>query len=284
MKNLLPPLAGLFLLGVSVTATAQPTPTVIPLWENGAPGFEDRKNEPESAKDWWIKNIHNPSVTVYRPADSMATRLAVVVFPGGGFRELVFNPEGRDAGEYLAGIGVTAFAVKYRLPNEEGSPYSIEHALEDAHRAMRLVRSRADEFRVDPSRIGVMGFSAGAYLAARLSFEEGGGDPSASDTVDTVSSHPDFQVLIYPAPESVPDRISESTPPTFVLAAIDDECCGASSVQILEALFEAGVPVEGHIYAQGDHAFNMGYRSDLRSISGWPERLHDWLLDNVATQ
>ena len=102
---------------------AQQSPTEIALWPNGAPGFENRRNEPPTAKDYWVANIHNPSLTVYLPPKEKATGAAVVICPGGGHRLLVFNAEGDEPARYLASLGVTAFALKYRLGREEGSPY-----------------------------------------------------------------------------------------------------------------------------------------------------------------
>ena len=116
---------------------SQDSTLVIPLWEHGAPGFEDRKNEPEQAKDWWVKNIHLPSVTAYFPKNGISNGPAVVICPGGGHRALVYNSEGRDAAQYFNTLGVTAFVVKYRLFREENSPYKEEHTRQDGIRAMR---------------------------------------------------------------------------------------------------------------------------------------------------
>src|SRR4051812_15201890 len=151
----------------SVDATAQ---QVIPLWEKGAPGFEARRNEPEQHQDWWYKNIHNPSLTVFLPAAGKANGTAVVIAPGGGHRELVFNPEGVERAQYLASLGVTAFALKYRLFREPGSKYTIDNTAEDIRRAMRTVRARAGEWRIDPKRIGIMGWSAGGEVAALVAY------------------------------------------------------------------------------------------------------------------
>src|SRR5664279_5410788 len=144
-----------------VCIMGQAQPQVIPLWPNGAPGFENRKDIPEEAKDYWVKNINNPSITVFLPPKEKANGCAVIVAPGGGFRELVYNAEGIQAAEFFNSIGVAAFVLKYRLPGEEKSPYSMDNVRQDACRAIRLVRSHAAEFRIDPNRIGMLGFSAG---------------------------------------------------------------------------------------------------------------------------
>lgn len=265
--------------------TAQENPRQIPLWPGGAPGFEDRRNEPEQAKDWWVKNIHNPSITAYLPPKEKATGAAVLVCPGGGHRALVYNSEGRDAAEFLNSLGVAAFVLKYRLAREENSPYTLEkHVREDAYRAMRLVRSRAQEWGVDTSRLGMMGFSAGGEVVALVAYAPGKGDPAAADPVDRLDGKPDFQILVYPGPLFVPDSVASDAPPAFMVAAIDDECCSAPVIKLLQAYHSAKVPAEAHIFARGGHAFNMGKRSKLVSLNTWPQRLSDWLKDNNMLQ
>ncbi|MCB0542066.1 MAG: alpha/beta hydrolase [Lewinellaceae bacterium] len=260
---------------------AQSDRLVIPLWENGAPGFEDRKDEPEQARDWWVKNIHHPSLSVFQPPADKTNGTAVVICPGGGHRALVFNSEGRDAAIYLNSIGVAAFVLKYRLFREENTPYTEAHARQDGLRAMRVVRSRTAEFGIDSTRIGIMGFSAGGELAAWTSFSSSAAaDPTAEDAVERTSARPDFQVLIYPGPLAVPDSLSSAPPPAFMLAANDDECCSEPLLKLAGLYRAAGVPIELHLYAQGNHAFNMGNRSKLASIKTWPARLTDWLHDN----
>src|SRR5262245_54978475 len=176
-------------------------PQVIPLWPNGAPGFENRRNEPQLAKDYWIRNIHNPSITVYLPPKEKATGAAVVICPGGGHRELVFKAEGEEAAQYLNSLGIAAFALKYRLGRVEGSAYSFEkQPRQDAQRAMRLVRSRAKEWNIDPNRIGMMGFSAGGEVVSMVSYSPVEADPNAGDPIDRLSSRPDFIIMIYPGP------------------------------------------------------------------------------------
>jgi acetyl esterase/lipase len=260
---------------------AQQYPMEIPLWPNGAPGFESRKNEPTQAKDWWMKNIHNPSVTVYPATPEKATGTAVVVCPGGGHRELVITAEGKEAAEFLNSIGVTVFVLKYRLANEDKSPYTLEkHVREDAYRAMRLVRSRAAEWNIDPHKIGMMGFSAGGEVVALVAYGSGDGDPKATDPIDKMNGKPNFQMLVYPGPGFIPKIIPKDAPPLFMLVANDDPCCSESVVTLLQGYRAASIPVEAHIYAQGKHAFNMGNRSKLTSIKTWPQRLADWMSDS----
>jgi acetyl esterase/lipase len=258
----------------------QEQPTEIPLWANGAPGFESRRNEPTQAKDWWVKNIHNPSITVYAAPKHKATGTAVIVCPGGGHRELVFNAEGKEAAEFLNSIGVTAFVLKYRLANEENSPYTLEkHVREDAYRAMRLVRSRATEWNVNPDKIGMLGFSAGGEVVALVAYASGAGNPWAADPVDKVNGKPNFQMLVYPGPGFIPNPIPKDAPPVFLLVANDDVCCSESVLKLLQGYRTANIPVEAHIYSQGKHAFNMGNRSKLNSIKTWPQRMADWMSD-----
>ncbi|MEP7375678.1 MAG: alpha/beta hydrolase [Chitinophagaceae bacterium] len=253
---------------------------VVYLWPGGAPGVENRKNEPEQAKDWWVKNIHNPSLTAYLPPKEKANGSAVIICPGGGHRELVFNAEGVDAAEYFNSIGVAAFVLKYRLFREENSPYKQEHALQDGRRAMRLVRQQAGIWNLDTSRIGLMGFSAGGELAGWVAFNSPKDDQPKSDIIDAVKCKPDFLILVYPGPLAVPVSIDSTAPPLFMIAANDDECCSEPIVKLLQLYRKANVRTEVHLYAQGKHAFNMGKRSKLQTLNTWPQRLTDWLLDN----
>lgn len=261
-------------------AFAQDSSLVIPLWQNGAPGFENRQHEKEQAKDWWVKNIHNPSLTVFLPPKETATGAAVVICPGGGHSQLVFTAEGRDAAKFFNSVGVAAFVLKYRLFREENSPYKPEHVKQDIFRAMRLVRSRAKEFFLDTSKIGVMGFSAGGEVAGWVSYHFTDKNFTDPDAIDRLSARPAFEVLIYPGPLVVPDTVPADSPPVFLLAANDDECCSEPIVKLLEMHRKSKVPVEIHLYSKGNHAFNMGTRSSLTTIKTWPQRLADWLKDN----
>jgi acetyl esterase/lipase len=259
---------------------AAETPPQIPLWPQGAPGFEDRRQEPERAQDYWVRNIHQPSMTAFRPPKEKSTATAVVICPGGGHRELVFKAEGEEPARFLNNIGVTAFVLKYRLGREEGSPYTIQkHALEDGQRAMRWVRAHAAEYGLATNRIGMVGFSAGGEVVSMVAYAQGGGNVSAPDPIDRENCMPDFQVLIYPGPLGIPEVLPTNAPPAFLLVANDDRAAGTIT-RLLQKYREARLPVEAHVFARGGHGFNMGNRSKLISVKSWPQRLADWMNDS----
>jgi acetyl esterase/lipase len=259
---------------------AQDTALQIPLWANGAPGFENRRNEPEEAKDYYVKNIHNPSITIYLPPKEKATGAAVVIFPGGGHRLLVFNAEGRDPARFLNSIGVAAVIVKYRLFREDSTIYSFEkETREDAYRAMRLVRSKAAEWNIDPGRVGTLGFSAGGETAALVAYTSGAGDPNAPDPIDRLNGRPNFQMLVYPGPLGIPAVIPADAPPAFLIVADNDQGASPVILSLLDKYRAANVPVEAHILSGGNHGFNMGYRSNLKAVRDWPHLMADWMDD-----
>jgi len=255
----------LLLFTMPIGVMAQDEPVVISLWPKGAPGFENRRNEPEQAKDYWVKNIHNPSLTVFTPPAGKANGAAVVICPGGGHRLLVYTAEGVEPAKYLSNLGITVFVLKYRLGRDTLSPYKIDvHARQDGYRAMRLVRSKATEYGLDTNRIGMMGFSAGGEVVDMVAY----------------GARPGFLIQIYPGPLYIPDVLPADAPPVFLLAANDDACCSPSVVKLLDRYRAAKIPVELHLYTKGDHGFNMGNRSKLQSINTWPQRMADWLTDN----
>jgi acetyl esterase/lipase len=269
-----------FILILPLCGFAQPQPQVIPLWEKGAPGFESRKDIPEKAQDYWVKNINNPSLTIFRPSPEKANGCAVVVAPGGGFRELVFNAEGKQAAEFLNSIGVTVFVLKYRLPGEENSPYTPENVRQDANRAIRLVRGQAADFNIDPQRVGMLGFSAGGAVIMMVAFDKGDGDAKAADPVDRLNGRPDFQMMVYPGGKA-PATIASDAPPAFLICANDDEYgCDEVTMELLQKFRAANVPVEAIFLAKGKHAFNMGDRSELITVNTWPQRMADWMADS----
>jgi acetyl esterase/lipase len=149
---------------------------------------------------------------------------------------------------------------------------------------MRTVRARAAEWNIDPNRIGVMGWSAGGEVAALVAYPPVGGDASSKDPIERVSARPDFQILIYPGPLGIPEKISRDAPPLFLLGAADDEWVANVLFDLTRKYHDAGASIETHIYAQGKHAFNMGQRSGYVSIRNWPQRMAEWLQDRGYTR
>jgi len=263
------------------TLLAADEPQVIHLWPNGAPGFENRRDEPELAKDYWVRNINNPSITVFLPPEEKANGTAVLICPGGGFRELVYNAEGVEPAHYLNNLGIAAFVLKYRLPRETNSPYSLKiQPREDGDRAMRLIRSHAAEWNIDTNRIGIMGFSAGGEVVSLVAYGPTAGDPNAADPIDRLTCRPDFQIVIYPGPLGVPEVVPANAPPAFFLCADDDRSHSVVTTDLLEKFRQAKVPAELHLFEKGGHGFNLGTRSKLTSIQHWPQLMTDWLADS----
>jgi endo-1,4-beta-xylanase len=262
--------------------------TEIPLWPAGAPGSAGMTSpeivEPanETVDHIRLRSIHNPSLTTFLAPPETATGTAVIVAPGGGHRWLSMDIEGYNVAEYLNSIGVSAFPLKYRLAREDGSPYEVEtHALQDAQRAIRLVRSRAAAWGVDPARVVMMGFSAGAQLTVLAATRFDAGEPAADDPVERQSSRPDYQALIYGGGRQLETlTFTAQTPPAFILGADDDRLVSEHLPRLYLALKAAGVPAELHIYVDGGHGF--GIRKPPRplpSTSTWQRRLRDWLGD-----
>jgi len=263
------------------TTMLQSEALVIPLWSNGAPGSEARRNEAETRPHpWSIANIQSPSLTVYLPSPGAANGTAVVICPGGGHRELVIDEEGTKPAKFLNSLGVAAFVLKYRLANEPGSKLTVDHDTRaDVYRAMRLVRSRAAEWGVDPARIGMMGFSAGGECLSMAVFGEGFGNATAADPIDRTDERPNFAAWIYPGPHGIPEAVPATAPPAFMVVASDDGLT-AAVLNLATKYHAAHVPMEVHILAAGGHGFNMGDRFPKnKAVNTWPQRLADWLED-----
>ncbi|QNI32107.1 alpha/beta hydrolase [Alloacidobacterium dinghuense] len=230
-----------------------------------------------------LGNVSVPTMTVY-PAKGKNTGAAVVVFPGGGYTILAIDLEGTEVCDWLTSSGVTCVLLKYRVPGSGPYPKS-PMALEDAQRAVGLVRFHAAEWHLDPHRIGVLGFSAGAHLAAALSTHFDQRLYKPVDAADAVSCRPDFAVVIYPGYLAIADKnfafnpdvpVTKDTPPTFLLQTEDDHVAHVeSSLRYYEALKAAGVPVEMHLYTEGVHGY--GLRRTKLPVTGWPQLVDVWL-------
>jgi endo-1,4-beta-xylanase len=254
-------------------------PQVVVLWPNGAPGSEG-KTAPESVRtvptgDSVVSSVHKPLITAYLP--SAPNGASVVIAPGGGHRELWADHEGHNVAKWLSERGVAGFVLHYRLAREKDSNYTIEgHALADTQRAIRIVRSRAAEWKLDPNRIGVMGFSAGGELAALAATRYDNGNDSAADAVDRLSSRPAFQALIYPAiPKDM--KLSKETPPSFLLCGENDrENISQGLPELYLALKRGGASAELHVLAGIGHGFGLRATSKGETAT-WPERFYAWM-------
>lgn len=269
---------------LSVSALAASAQTVIPLWPNGAPGSEARKDEAEKVDGDRVSNIHHPSLTVYLPPADKASGTAVVVIPGGGHRFLVMKHEGYNVGEWLAARGVAAFVLKHRLGRDAAAPegqfpYQWDvHGLADGQRALRLIRSRASEWSLDPERIGMLGFSAGGEIAFLSAMRAASGDPQAVDPIDRQSARPSFQALIYPG-KSALIQPETGAPPVFLAAGYNDrQDISEGLAEVYLRFKRAKVPAELHLYATAGHGFGLR-PTNATPAGAWPERLLEWLAD-----
>ena len=244
------------------------------------------RNKLVGGKPWvHVANVSEPTITVYPPV-GRNTGAAVVVFPGGGYNVLAIDLEGTEACDWLTAEGITCVLLKYRVPCVKTGPYrDCRMALQDAQRAVGLVRAQAAQLRIDPRKIGVLGFSAGGHMVVAISnhFEKRLYAPV--DAADSVSCRPDFAIAVYPGhlatharPTTLnPDiRVTKQTPPTFLLHAQDDRLNSVDNVLVYyAALKKAGVPSELHLYAKGGHAF--GLRRTDSPITAWPHLVEEWL-------
>src|SRR5271156_5078817 len=273
----------------------QPAPghLSIPLWPQGAPGAQANpppEIDTTTAKDRLVAgkpvvrlgNVSAPTLTLYAPKGKN-TGVGIVVFPGGSYKILAIDLEGTEVCDWLNSAGINCILIKYRVPDTGPYPKSSA-ALQDAQRAVGIVRSHAAEWHIDSNRVGVLGFSAGAHLAAALSthFDQRLYDPI--DAADQLSCRPDFAVIVYPgylalaelnfAPN--PDiPVTEKTPSSFIVQAEDDPVHVENAIVYFLALKNAKVPAELHIYAQGGHGY--GLRRTALPVTTWPESVIKWL-------
>jgi acetyl esterase/lipase len=247
---------------------------------------------------------HEPAIAVYRPNSEKATDIAVVVCPGGGYGGLALGHEGEDIGQWFRGEGVTAFVLTYR----HAPHYQHPIPLQDAQRALRLVRSKSGEMKFSPSRVGILGFSAGGHLSATAATQFDAGQADAKDPVERLSSRPDFAVLLYPVISMTADythkgsrknllgaqageaeweamsaekNVTKETPPTFLVASWEDKGVPEeNSIAFYLALKKAGVRSEMHVYEKGAHGFGLAPKDPV--LSTWPKHCIAWIQSRFS--
>jgi acetyl esterase/lipase len=261
----------------------------IPLWPDRTPGETNTvSTERDTSKPGAglvagkpvirLGNVSQPGIMIYRPKVRKDTGAAVVVCPGGGYSILAWDLEGTEVCDWLNSIGVTGVLIKYRVPKRENGP------LQDAQRAVGVVRHRAKELGINPERIGVLGFSAGGNLSAELCANYSERAYPAVDDADAVSCRPDFQILIYPAylvqkddPGKIAPRVAvtSNTPPTFMVMAADDPVRVENVLGYALVLKQLKVPVELHVYPTGGHGY--GLRRTKEPVTTWPDLVAKWM-------
>jgi endo-1,4-beta-xylanase len=272
-------LGAVFALSTAMAMARTEVHAKILLWPNGAPGAVanggDEAVRVTDAGDHVVSNVHKPSLTLYLPKTT-GIRAAVVVAPGGGYRELWSTHEGHEVAKALNEKGIAAFVLYYRLPNQEGSTYKREiDSLADIKRAIRTVRARAAEWSVDPNKVGVLGFSAGGNLVMQAATSYDAGDPAAKDPIDRLSSRPDFAAPIYTGFNDW--KIDAKTPPMFIVCGGDDRPQVVSGMaQIYLALRAAQVPAELHLYDGVGHGFGLR-ATNKGPVTNWLNQFVDWL-------
>jgi len=273
---------------------AEPSKVIIELWPNGAPNEKgDIGEEKDTTKSTdnliagkpliRLGNVSKPTLHIFRPPADKDTGAAVLVCPGGGYHILAWDLEGTEVCDWLNSIGVTGILLKYRVPKRaDRERYAAP--LEDAQRALGLVRHHAKEWGIDPKRIGVLGFSAGGHLAAALSNKYDERTYPQVDDADKADCRPDFTVLIYPGYLTVKEegdkvapelKMTAETPPTFLVMAQDDGVRVENALFYYLALKNAKVPSELHVYPTGGHGY--GLRRTEHNVTTWPDRVADWM-------
>ena len=279
----------------------------IPLWEDAIPNSQKSSAKEEYPKKevYFISQVQIPTLEIFKPNEQLNTGVSVIICPGGGYQGVAYHWEGTDIAKWFNTQGMTAFVLKYRMPNAESVIVSYQAPLQDAQRALRYVRYHADDFEIDKHKIGIMGFSAGGHLAATLGTQFDTKNTFKELELDKISARPDFMVLIYPVVTMKEDythmgsrksllgvttnkklieqysnelQVTNNTPPTFIVHAADDKAVPVeNSLQLYKSLNDNGVAAEMHIYPYGGHGFSLAI--DKGRLQTWSDRLADWLKD-----
>jgi sugar phosphate isomerase/epimerase len=278
----------LFLLFTTAIFVAAQTPQTIYLWPSGHPTLQgvNEKEIPDPPQPQpgqvvrKFKNIHNPSLEIFPAPAGKANGSALIIAAGGGHRELNTGTESYDLREWLHGLGVTVVVLKYRLAQTPNYKYTVEgEALQDTQRAIRIVRHRAKEWGVNPTRIGLLGFSAGGALAALADIRFDRGKPDATDPIERESCRPDFVGLVYPGWRPMDITVPKDAAPAFLTSAgLDDASHARPTVEFFNSLFQAGVPADLHIYARGGHGGGIKPRDGI-PFGTWHHRFAEWMAD-----
>lgn len=278
---------------------------IIPLWSDKIPNHQktDEVETLENKDILWIEKVKVPTLEIYLPTKKNATGKAMVICPGGGYQGLAYDWEGTDIAKWLNANGIAAFVLKYRLPKSKSVIIGHKAPLQDAQRAIRLVRNNSEKWNISKNQIGIMGFSAGGHLAATLGTHYDNDKNSLPNSIDSLSARPDFMVLIYPVitmkssfthqgskdnllgknPEqqlidfySNELHINKNTPPTFIIHSTDDEVVSVmNSILFYQALVKEKIYSEMHIYPKGGHGFSLAIGQG--HLQTWVDRLSEWI-------
>jgi len=281
---------------------------VINLWKNIPNSIETSEKESiEKGNIIKIFKVKNPTLEIYTPSKRNATDKAIIICPGGGYGMLAYDWEGTEIAKWFNSKGITAFILKYRLPDSKSLKTPYKAPLQDAQRAIRWVRSNAVNFKINPNKIGIIGFSAGGHLAATLGTQFNTKNEFKEESLDIISARPDFMALIYPVITMKDDythkgsrnkllsknptkelieqysnelQVTKNTPPTFLVHSSNDNAVPVeNSLQFYKALNDKNIPVEMHIYPTGKHGYSLAIHQK-GYLHTWVDRLYDW-IDNI---
>ena len=278
---------------------------IIPLWNGDIPNSQKSEDKEVilSTDATRISLVQTPTLEVFLPTKKSNTGRAVIICPGGGYHNVVYDWEGTDIAKWFNSKGIAAFVLKYRLPNTKSVKVSYEAPLQDAQRALRIVRSQSDKWQINPNKIGIMGFSAGGHVASTLGTQFNNPNKFKETTIDSIFARPDFMILVYPVVTMKLDythkgsrlsllgehpsealinqysnelQVTQNTPPTFIVHSGDDTAVPVeNSLNLYKALKDKGVKTEMHIYPEGGHGYSLALGKGY--LQTWTDRLYAWL-------